>query len=222
MVDSRETASPVARELSTRNIAIDLAPLVIGDYIVSERVGIERKAIPDLVSSIKDGRLFDELLRLRNQFTVPILILEGDIHNIGGVHPAAVLGAISSIMLNMNIFIYQTATPTDTAAILIALAKKEQMGTSGHKFSIRFKKVPNRMDRQLEYIIAGIPGINVARAQDLLQQFKTIQNIFNATPDQLKQTPNIGPVLAKNINEFATMMYKPEKKDQSEEPEEKT
>ena len=165
MVDSRETNSPVVRELSSRNVVMDLQPLVIADYIVSERVGIERKAVSDLIASVKDGRLFDELIRLRNQFSVPMLIIEGDLHNIGGLHPAAILGALSTIMLNLNIFIYQTATPIDTSAMLIALAKKEQSEEGPKKFAIRFKKVPDNTDRKLEYIVAGIPGINVARAQ---------------------------------------------------------
>jgi Fanconi anemia group M protein len=207
MVDSRETNSPVVRELSLRKVVMEVRPLPVGDYIISERVGIERKAVPDFVSSIKDGRLFDELIRLKNQFALPIIIIEGDLRNIGGVHPAAILGAISSIILNMNIFIYQTPTPIDTAAMLIALAKKEQSDNESKKFAIRFKKIPDDNDRKLEYMIAGIPGINVSRAQDLLEKFETIQAIFNASPEELKETPNIGPVIAKNIYKFSTTKY---------------
>lgn len=207
MADSRETASPVVRELSIRNVALDIQTLPTGDYIVSERVGIERKAVPDLLSSIKDGRLFDELIRLKNQFALPILIIEGDLHNMGGIHPAALLGAISSIILNLNIYLYQAMTPIDTAAFIIALAKKEQNEPSEKKFSIRFKKLPDRIDAKLEFILAGIPGINASRAKDLLETFQTVQNIFNASAKDLQKAPNIGPVLAENIVKFGQTKY---------------
>jgi Fanconi anemia group M protein len=209
--DSRETASPVARELSLLNAAIELRPLPTGDYIVSERVGIERKSIPDFTASIKDGRLFDELFRLRNQFSYPILILEGDLSQGVSIHRAAIMGTITSIMLKLNIFIYQTKTPQETAEMILALAKKEQ-GDQPKQFSLRFKKLPSQLRQQLEYIVSGIPGINAARAQELLSEFNTLQKLFNASPAELQNVSSIGKKLAETINYFATVEYNPKEK----------
>ncbi|MHA1585350.1 MAG: ERCC4 domain-containing protein, partial [Promethearchaeota archaeon] len=207
MVDSRETASPVTRELSERNANISLQKLPIGDYIISERCGIERKAIPDLISSIKDGRLFSELQKLKMQFMLPVLIIEGDLGSGVAVNRAALLGALSAIMLKMEIFIYQTNSPEETAEMLIALAKKEQQSGKQKNFSIRFKKIPDNPQKKLEFILSGIPGINASRAQDLLREFRTLQNIFNAETKDLENVLNIGKVLAKSIKKYSTMDY---------------
>ncbi len=207
IVDSRETASPVTRELSELNARISLQQLPTGDYIISERCGIERKSIPDFTASIKDGRLFDELNRLRKQFTHPILIIEGNLASAFSINRAAILGAISSILLKMQIYLYQTQSAEETAEIIFHLAKKEQESLTKPKFSIRFKKIPKQPRKKMEYIISSLPGINASRAQDLLRHFHTIQSIFQATEQELQNAPNIGPVLAKSIRKYASLDY---------------
>ncbi|RLI65658.1 MAG: hypothetical protein DRO88_03960 [Promethearchaeia archaeon] len=206
MVDTRETASPITRILSEMNVKVDLQTLPTGDYIVSQRCGIERKSIQDFVDSVKDGRLFNELIRLRSQFNHPILLLEGDIHRILTLTRASVLGILTTIILKFQIFLIQTRDSHNSAEFIKALAVKEQK-TLKKPFSIRFKKVPEQIDKQLEHIIAGIPGINLARAQDLLREFRNLRAIFNASPQDLQKIHQIGPVLAEKIHRFATIDY---------------
>jgi len=207
IVDSRETSSGVVRTLSELNANIELKKIPIGDYIVSKRCGVERKSMDDFVDSIKDGRLFKEIKKLGNQFSRPILILEGDVNSIVSINRAAILGTITSIMLNMHIFLYQTVNERNTAEILIALAKKEQED-SNKTFSIRFKKSPENLKEKLEYIVAGIPDINVSRARDLLEGMGSIQAIFNASEQELRDVYNIGPKIAKKIRKYAKSEYK--------------
>ncbi|MFW9783926.1 MAG: helicase-related protein, partial [Candidatus Heimdallarchaeota archaeon] len=76
--DNRETSSSVVRNLSLMGVKLKLEQLKVADYVVSERVGIERKSSQDFNDSLKDGRLFNELFDLKNNFERPILILEGD------------------------------------------------------------------------------------------------------------------------------------------------
>ena len=59
-------------------VSLELKQLPVADYILSERVGIERKSAQDFNDSIKDGRLFNELIELKNNFVRPVLLLEGD------------------------------------------------------------------------------------------------------------------------------------------------
>ncbi|MHA1194088.1 MAG: helix-hairpin-helix domain-containing protein, partial [Promethearchaeota archaeon] len=51
----------------------------------------------------------------------------------------------------------------------------------------------------LEFIIAGIPGINALRAKKLLMEFKSLQEIFNAEIDELLKTEKIGKKIAEEI-----------------------
>ena len=77
--DNRETASSVVRNLSLLGIKLKLEQLSVADYVISDRVGIERKSAQDFSDSIKDGRLFKELIELLSNFERPILILEEDL-----------------------------------------------------------------------------------------------------------------------------------------------
>ncbi len=216
LVDSRETASPVTRELSEMNTSISLEKLPIGDYIISERCGIERKSVQDFVDSLKDGRLFKELQKLRTQFSLPILILEGNLSSILSIKRAAILGTLSSILLNMNILLIQTSSPEETAEILYALAKKEQQAKDKKNFSIRFKKLPEKIPEQMEFIVSGIPGINSSRAKDLLQEFHSLRALFSAEIEELEKTPNIGPVLAKTILKYSLSDYEQSSKNEKQ------
>jgi len=216
LVDSRETASPVTRELSERNALISLEKLPIGDYIISERCGIERKSVQDFTDSIKDGRLFKELQKLRTQFSLPILILEGNLNSILSIKRAAILGTLSSILLNMNILLLQTSSPEETAEMLYALAKKEQQSKDKKNFSIRFKKIPEKIPEQMEFIVSGIPGINSSRAKDLLQQFHSLRALFSAEIEDLEKTPNIGPVLAQTIVKYSLTDYEKSSKNENQ------
>ena len=206
LIDSRETASPLTRMLAEMDTHIKLQTLPIGDYIVSNRCGIERKSISDFHSSLKDGRLFDELMRLRKQFSRPILILEGDYHSIISINRSAVLGTLTSIVLKMEIYLIQTRDAQDSAEMIYALARKEQKAQS-RPFSIRFQKIPEQLDKQLEQIVAGIPGINIARAQDLLREFRTLRNLFNAPSEEIQRIHNIGQVIADKIVKYANLDY---------------
>jgi len=60
VVDERERKSGIPDLLRAIGINIEMKTLPIGDYIVGPETVVERKSISDLVSSIFDGRLFDQ------------------------------------------------------------------------------------------------------------------------------------------------------------------
>jgi ERCC4-type nuclease len=43
-------------------------------------IGIERKTISDLLASVKDGRLFDQVTRLCDTYEYPVLLIEGSLY----------------------------------------------------------------------------------------------------------------------------------------------
>ncbi|MFX1275222.1 MAG: DEAD/DEAH box helicase [Promethearchaeota archaeon] len=204
--DNRETSSPVVRILSLMGVNIKLDQLSVADYIISQRVGFERKSAQDFSDSIKDGRLFNELLELKNKFDRPILILEGDPFSSSSINENALYGAIASIILNMGINIYKTENPKDTAMFLYQMAKKEQKETISN-INLRFEKAPLDTSHLLEFIIAGIPGVNSLRARNLLKELKTLQNIFNSDIPDLTKIDNIGKKIAQQIYKISRYKY---------------
>ncbi len=205
--DTRETVSPVVRNLSLIGINLKLEQLPVADYIISERVGVERKSSDDFNNSIKDGRLFNELFELRNNFERPILVLEGNPLLNTPISENAVYGAITSIILNLGILVYKTVDPYETAIFLYQLAKKEQSENKGDP-KLRFEKKPLETSRLLEYIVAGIPGINALRAKNLLRDLTSLQSIFNADIGDLLKIENIGKKIAQEIYRISRYKYK--------------
>ena len=205
--DNRETASPVVRTLSLIGIKLKLEQLPVGDYVISERVGIERKSAKDFNDSIIDGRLFTELSELRSRFLRPVLVLEGDPFQDSNISENALYGAITSIILNLGISIYKTENAIETAQFLYQLAKKEQSITKS-SLTLRFDKAPIETSRLLEYVVAGIPGVNTLRAKNLLKELKTLQNIFLADIPDLTKIENIGKKIAQQIYKISRYKYK--------------
>jgi Fanconi anemia group M protein len=204
--DNRETASAVVRALSLMGVSLELKQLPVADYILSGRVGIERKSAKDFNDSVKDGRLFNELFELKNNFARPILILEGDPFLNSNINQNALYGAITSLILNLGIMIYKTNNPSDTAMFIYQLAKKEQ-SDSKMESKLRFDKKPIEISSLLEYIVAGIPGINALRAKKLLSELKTLQEIFNADIGDLMKVENVGKKIAQEIYKLSRFKY---------------
>ena len=205
--DNRETASSVVRNLSLMGVNLRLEQLSVGDYIISKRVGIERKSSKDFTDSIKDGRLFKELKNLTDNYERAILILEEDPFENSSLDENAIYGAISSIILNLGVSIYKTKDAKETAMFLYQLAKKEQ-SESNTSLKLRFDKAPIETSRLLEYVIAGIPGVNTLRAKNLLKEFQTLQNIFLADIPDLTKIENIGKKIAQEIYKISRYKYK--------------
>ena len=104
--DHREAASNVTRHLRGYDIQLVEKQLQVGDYIVSDRVGIERKEIRDFLGSIIDQRLFRQMEELRESFENPVLILEGNPELLfmeRNMHANTIRGVLSSIAIDHKV-----------------------------------------------------------------------------------------------------------------------
>ncbi len=208
--DSRETSSSVVRNLSLMGVAIRLEQIKVADYVISERAAIERKSAQDFTDSIKDGRLFRELIDLRNAYERPILVLEGDIFALSSINENALYGALTSIILNLGITVCQTKDTQDTAKFLFQLAKKEQ-SESKSAMKLKFEKAPVKISKLLEYIVSSLPGVNATRAKSLLKELKTLQSIFMADIGDLMKAEKVGKKTAETIYKLSRFKYRDEK-----------
>ena len=206
--DSREKGNNVIKELINLNIKIETKNLDAADYIVSERIGIELKKVPDFVNSIIDKRLLSQIKNLRNAFEIPLLIIQGeeDIYSVRKVHPNAIRGMLTTIAVAYNIPIIYTKNDIDTAAFLKILAKQEQ-DTQEKDFGVRFDKKPLTTKEQQEFIIESLPGVGPLLAKSLLSNFKTVQKIINANEDELQNIEKLGPKKAKEISKIINEIY---------------
>ena len=92
---------------------VKILPLKVGDFICSERVCVERKTGDDFISSIVDGRLFEQAEELKENFAKPIILVEGDYYA-GGMNENAIKAALASIILNYEIPVIMTKDEKET------------------------------------------------------------------------------------------------------------
>ncbi|MEA2070195.1 MAG: DEAD/DEAH box helicase [Asgard group archaeon] len=199
IIDSRESQSGIAKILHELDAEIQIKQLAISDYIVSSQVGIERKDAEDFSQSIIDGRLFPQIIALKNNYLTPLLLLEGEtLYGHKALNPDAVRGAISSIILDYNVAVIWSRSTRDSARFIYSLAKREQT-SSAAKPMIRTEKAPVSTNEKLEYIIAGFPNINTKLAKRILKHFGSLYNFFQAKKEELMQIKGIGEKIADEI-----------------------
>src|SRR3989344_3258673 len=205
--DNRELNSKVVDILKHR-CTVHEKQLHVGDYLLSKRVAAERKTIGDFISSIVDGRLFKQLAEMKENFSYPVLIIEGNwlYDTERKVHPNAIRGAIAAVAIDFNIPILWTQNALETAELLLAMAKREQID-SGKKNAVRGRKKAKSMNDRQEILISGLPNVNTSTAKKLLKHFGSPEKVFTASEDELKNVDGIGPKMAKKIRHVVMKNY---------------
>jgi DNA excision repair protein ERCC-4 len=78
VVDVREFRSSLPSLLHGRNIVVVPCMLTVGDYVLSPSICVERKSVKDLISSFKDGRLYNQAETMGLHYKNPMLLIEFD------------------------------------------------------------------------------------------------------------------------------------------------
>jgi len=80
VVDMREFRSTLPSLLHATNVLVIPATLIVGDYILSPDICVERKSIPDLFQSFNSGRLYTQCELMSVHYKHPILLIEFEEH----------------------------------------------------------------------------------------------------------------------------------------------
>lgn len=80
IVDLREFRSSLPSLLHASGLQVIPATLTVGDYILTPDMCVERKSIPDLVSSFNSGRLYTQCELMSVHYKQPILLIEFEEH----------------------------------------------------------------------------------------------------------------------------------------------
>jgi Fanconi anemia group M protein len=207
--DAREAKSGVVKKLHELGIAVRAQNLEIADYVVSDRVAVERKTAEDFLEGLvnKDRDIFTQLLRLKKSYPKPILLIEGEnIYCKRAIHPNAVRGALATIAVDLGIPVLHTLSPEDTAELIAAIAKREQESRE-RAIVLHAGKTKKTLKEQQEYIVSAISDIGLIIARNLLGHFQTIERIATASEEELIRVPKIGKKTAKKIRQLMATPY---------------
>jgi len=210
IVDSRELGALVTRELAKLGVLVKSEALQVGDFVLSEKVVVERKDVEDFASSIIDGRLFEQAGKLRDAYSKPIIVVEGEsLTGSGRVRPEAMMGAYASILIDYGIPIVWTQKPSETAQLMFAIARREQIQDKRSPRIMTVQK-PSTVEDQQEFIVSSLPNIDNTRAKKLLGHLHTVERVFQASREELMSVSGIGDKISDEIRRVLTSKYRPE------------
>ena len=205
-VDPRERE--MGKLLESQGLEVTLKNLEVGDYIVSDRIAIERKTADDFVASIIDPErnLFRQISDLSRAYERPVLILEGRDLYTRQISPNSIRGALAAIAVDYGIPIIPTESREETAAVIAMLVARERK--EGREPKLHGHKTARTLKEQQEYLVSAIPSVGPAVARNLLKHFGTIEKITTASEEELLQVDLVGPKIAERIRELIGGEYK--------------
>lgn len=201
IVDERERKSGIPDLLKSIGLNLEIKTLPIGDYIVAPETVIERKSIRDLMSSVFDGRLFDQCSRLKEHFQYPLILMEGNVDEIDEIaeNPLIFYGAISTVAIDFKIPIIPTPSATHTAKLLVSMCSRKESPKG--PFLKKIKK-SNDLEKQQLSSLCSLPGVGEKFAVRMLEKFGTPLKVFTATTAELAKVEGLGEARAKKIKKI--------------------
>ena len=200
VADERERASGVPEELSKLNVRVYFSKLSVGDYVLSPEVAVERKSIPDLISSVYDSRIFIQASRIASAYAKPYLLIEGDSKEVERLtrNLKSYYGAIASVTLAYGLRVLFTANKTETAVAISELLRNVRARPVPHQMS----ETPPRsksFSQQQAYLVSSLHGVGRKLAERLLRKYGTPRRVMSLTQGELSLTPGIGWKRAERI-----------------------
>ncbi|MGC9310343.1 MAG: ERCC4 domain-containing protein [Candidatus Aenigmatarchaeota archaeon] len=189
-IDKREIKSGICEYLKAGGCEIQEERLEVADFIVSDRVAIERKTYADIISSIMDGRLFRQAKEMVSAFERPIILIEG-FECFVGYNENMLFGALSALSIDFGISTVWTRNKMESAKFICTAAKREQLERN-RAFPIRVKKRCKNLKDEQMHLIAGLPSVNSKLSVRLLDKFGTPRRVFNATKEELLEIEGLG------------------------------
>ena len=211
VVDVREKKSGIPDFLKKTGINLEIKTLPVGDYIVAPETVVERKTVSDLVSSIFDGRLFDQCNRLKEHYQFPILLIEGDVDEIEELteNPFIFYGAISSVAIDFKIPVIPTPNASHTSKLLISMCSRND--SSKGPFIKKIRK-SNDLQKQQLSMLCSLPGVGEKTAIRMLEKFGTPLKVLSSSITELSKVGGLGNARAKNIKKVLQAQSKHLKK----------
>ena len=201
LIDNREKKSGIDFDFKKLNLDYEFCKLDIGDYMLSENCIVERKTIADFLSSLMDGRLFNQAKNLKDNFDKVLIIVEGDSSELywsRDISENAIISALLSLKLDYGISVMYSEDIEFTSIILKNLLRREHR-EKNDILSFRVGKRFWTIEEEQKYLVEGLPGVGPKLANALLDEFKSPKNIFNASDKDLQKVQKIGKKKAEKI-----------------------
>ena len=206
--DRIESATTYYQE---QGLEVKVAELPIGDYVFTDgtdKVVFEFKLIEDFITSIQDGRVFNQAISQSEKFNYHFVLIHGSLYN----RTQAIIRSRDYVPMTIEQYIgtisslnrYTTVLQVYNSVIKEAyytMMKQAEKCLSNRPIVKKFpKKHKNAAYNYLSYCIYGVSG---KKAQSIVDELDlhTLEDLLYLDHTKLTNIDGIGPKLASRILE---------------------
>jgi len=203
-VDHREDDFFDAR-FRSRGADADRRALLVGDFLCSARLVVERKTRADFEQSVIDGRLFSQLPNLVSNYERVVVVVEGHSGD-ERLSRESLLGAYASIIADFGASLVFTRDKEGTAELVFNLAKHEQLSKKQPMriYARRRTFTPSQTARA---VVESLPMVGPKLAKALLSHFGSVEVLTQATERDIATVPGVGKKRAQIIRALLSYRY---------------
>jgi len=182
--------APVAQALRSQGIELSLLPIEADikpfpeRYVLGEGRVAERITAAQFIRGIVWKTLFQTAIDMRGTVAAPMFVIEGEFsYEYSAIHPNAVRGALSALVMEYGATVLRTIDVADSAALIAMMAQHAQFGVP--EVSLAAKRKPECPADEQRRVIEMLPGVGFTLARRLLQHFGSIERIMQGSREEL-------------------------------------
>ncbi|XP_003480507.1 Fanconi anemia group M protein isoform X1 [Sus scrofa] len=205
LVDSREITSGSEVISSLRAIhgfQVEVCPLNGCDYIVSNRMVVERKSQSEMLTCINKNKLIDQIQYLQSMFERICVIVEKDREKTGDtsrmLRRTKSYDSLLTTLIGAGIRILFSSCQEETADLLKELSLVEQRKNVG----IHVPTVVNSNKCEALQFYLSIPNISYITALNMCHQFSSVKKMTNSSPQEISMYAQVTHQKAEEIYRY--------------------
>ncbi|KAM9646182.1 Fanconi anemia group M protein isoform 1-T1 [Trichechus inunguis] len=202
LVDSREITSGAEVISSLRAIhglEVEVCPLNGCDYIVSNRMVVERRSQSEMLNSINKNKLIEQIQHLQSMFERICMIVEKDREKTGDTlkmfRRTKSYDSLLTALISAGIRILFSSCQEETADLLKELSLVEQRKNVG----IHVPTVVNGSKWNALQFYLSIPNISYITALNMCHQFSSVKKMANSSPQEISMCAQVTHQKAEEI-----------------------
>ncbi len=188
-------------------------------YTESGKVGLERKKIPgDLLSSVTDGRLNRELLAMREETQIQVLLLHGSIRyhkdgklKVWGRRPGrdwtkkGITNLLRTVQYVEGMYLEYAKNNRELVQVVYDLQEyfdKKDHTSLKSRTRIQTNWIVPSYGERIIHFYNGLPGVGINGAKKIYDKFPSPIQLYSASVEEIMEVPRIGRALATGIYNF--------------------
>nr|XP_015309232.2 Fanconi anemia group M protein isoform X6 [Macaca fascicularis]XP_045252293.1 Fanconi anemia group M protein isoform X6 [Macaca fascicularis] len=188
-------------------LQVEVCPLNGCDYIVSNRMVVERRSQSEMLNSINKNKLIEQIQHLQSMFERICVIVEKDREKTGDAsrmfRRTKSYDSLLTTLIGAGIRILFSSCQEETADLLKELSLVEQRKNVG----IHVPTVVNSSKSEALQFYLSIPNISYITALNMCHQFSSVKRMANSTPQEISMYAQVTHQKAEEIYRYIHYVF---------------